>query len=224
MTNPKDFEKLLKRIGREKLTDVWFFPLRSHRKNPDCPFGTVLKGNTAYRLDKGDALKRLSSGGNVGIYALQGGLMFLDLDVTNNNYLASERILARLDETLTIQTRNGGKHLYYWNDGTYANQDIKENGVKIGELRTDWFYVVSCGSFVDVDDNNTLGDGNYRIIKNVPIIDFQGFPGVVKRGTIKEKEKLFFEKTEKPVGIVGNVRDYEQRLKDRGVTPVSRIR
>ena len=154
LTNPKDFKLLYSLIPKQRRENVWFFPLRANQKNPDCPGGTILKGNLKYRLGFDEALQRLSWGSNVGIYAISGGLMFLDLDVRGGKLLASQSFLDALDskyKTLKIKTRNGGFQYYFLNDGKYKNQVLKENNVVIGELRTDWFYVVSVGSYVEPD-------------------------------------------------------------------------
>jgi hypothetical protein len=176
-TKPRDFQELINIIPKEVMEKVWFFPIKQDRKNPDVPSGTILKGNLAYRLSQYDAINRLKWGKNVGIYALSWGLMFLDLDVKNGKLIASQSILdsLELNPTLTIQTRNGGIQKYYLNEGAYPNQVIKENGVPIGELRTNWFYVVSVGSYVTPDEQSANGDGTYRLIgKNRLISKFKG--------------------------------------------------
>jgi hypothetical protein len=191
LTNVKDFKELLNIIPKEVLKQVWFFPIKQDRKNPDVPSGTILKGNLAYRLSHYDAINRLKWGKNVGIYALKGGLMFLDLDVKNGKLLSSQSFLdtIALNTTLTIQTRNGGIQKYYLNDGEYNNQVIKENGIAIGELRTDWFYVVSVGSYVIPDENAMGGDGTYRISEKYNgVSKFNGLPIILKRGEIKKDE------------------------------------
>ena len=199
LTNVKDFKSFLEVIPKDVFEKVWFFPIKQDRKNPDVPSGTILKGNLAYRLSKYDAINRLKWGKNVGIYALKGGLMFLDLDVENGKLLASQSFLdsIALNPTLTIQTRNGGIQKYYLNDGEYNNQVIKENGVAIGELRTDWFYVVSVGSYVTPDENSREGDGTYRISEKYnEISKFNGLPIILKRGEIKKDETKIINKPE----------------------------
>ena len=163
-TNPKDFKKFVDSIPGEKLEHIWFFPIWANSKRPQSQ--TSLKDNTAMRLDKYQAYERLKDGSNIGVYGLPGGLMFLDLDVKNKKFLASIDLVLDVLEypTLTIRTRNGGLQKYFWNNGQYANQLIKENGVIIGELRTNWQYVVSIGSYVPQDENYISGDGTYRIL------------------------------------------------------------
>ena len=129
LTNAKDFQTFFKLIPKANLEHVWFFPIRQDAKNPDVPKGTSLKGNTAYRMMLSDCIKRLKQGKNVGIYAVSGGLMFLDLDVKDKKVIASNSILEALDaiKTLKIRTRNGGYQYYFLNEGKYANQLIEEN-------------------------------------------------------------------------------------------------
>ena len=191
LTNVKDFEELLKIIPKSVIDKVWFFQIKQDRKNPDVSPGSILKGNTAYRLPRYEAISRLKWGKNIGIYALTGGLMFLDLDVKDGKLIASNGILDSLQSnpTLTIQTRNGGIQKYFLNTGEYNNKVIKENGVPIGELRTDWYYVVSVGSYVTPDEHSMTGDGTYILVGNNRIINqFEGFPGVLKRDEVKTEE------------------------------------
>lgn len=177
LTNPKDFEILMKLIPPVVEKNIWFFPIRQDRKNPDVPGGTILKENAAYRMTKYESLKRLKWGKNIGMYALPGGLMFLDLDVRDGKLLASQRFLEilELNPTLTIKSRNGGIQKYFLNIGLYANQLLKEGGVIIGELRTNWQYVVAVGSHVDPDEHcRGEPDGTYRIQMKCPISQFHG--------------------------------------------------
>jgi hypothetical protein len=198
LTNVKDFREFLDIIPKSTMEKVWFFPIKQDRKNPDVPSGTILKGNLAYRLSRYDAINRLKWGKNVGIYALKDGLMFLDLDVKNGKLLASQGFLdsIALNPTLTIQTRNGGIQKYYLNDGEYNNQVIKENGVPIGELRTDWYYVVSVGSYVIPDEHSSGGDGTYRIKENMALNQFNGLPEIMQRDEVKTEEIKTFNRPE----------------------------
>lgn len=177
-TNPKDFEKFVKLIPKDILENIWFFPIRQDAKTPDVPGGCVLKRNEKYRMKYGDCISRLKRGKNVGIYAIPGSLMFLDLDVSDGKIIASPGIIEKLSKTMTVQTRNGGRQFYYLNDGKYANQLVYEGEKIIGELRTDWWYVVSIGSYVLPDKKNCGGDGTYRLISgNQSISEFQD-PGL----------------------------------------------
>jgi len=205
LTNATDFKTFLDIIPKDVYPNVWFFPIKQDRKNPEVPSGTILKGNLSYRLSRSMAINRLKWGKNVGIYALTNGLMFLDLDVKNGKLIASKTILDEVerDPTLTIQTRNGGIQKYYLNNGEYNNQVIKENGVTIGELRTDWYYVVSVGSYVTPDEHTNNGDGTYRLIDGtMDINQFNGLTGVVKRGEVKTGEIKTFEKADSEYIVV----------------------
>lgn len=217
ITKPDDFKKLLPNIPDERFKNIWFFPVRQDRKNPDVPSGTVLKGNTAYRLTVRDAYSRLKSGKNVGIYALPGGLMFLDIDVKDGKIKASKEFLKQIPETFTVKTRNGGLQYYYLNEGKYPNQIIKENGIEIGELRTNWYYVVGVGSFVNTDANNADGNGIYYISHNTSVTSFHGLEDYIFEQEIQEKEIKIFSKKSEPRDEV-NIKDYKQKLKERGTT------
>lgn len=173
-TNPKDFEKFVKLLPKNILENIWFFPIRMQSKNPEVPANSRLKGNSENRIRMDFALARLKRGANVGIYAIEKGLMFLDLDVSDGKLLASPELIEKLSKTLTVQTRNGGLQYYYLNNSMYANQLIHEAGKVVGELRTDWWYVVSVGSYVPPNAQNAGGDGTYRLISgNQQICEFQ---------------------------------------------------
>jgi hypothetical protein len=218
LTNIKDFRELLDIIPKSTMEKVWFFPIKQDRKNPDVPSGTILKGNLTYRLSRYDAINRLKWGKNVGIYALKGGLMFLDLDVKNGKLIASNEFLdsIALNPTLTIRTRNGGIQKYYLNDGEYNNQVIKENGIQIGELRTDWYYVVAVGSYV-IPDKHSCGDGTYRLSDECREINkFNGLPGILRRDEVKTEEiKTFNRSEEEPISIQNYNNSLELKGKQR---------
>lgn len=208
LTNPKDFQILLSLIPKERKENIWFFPIRANRKVPEVPSGTILKENLSYSLSWSESIQRLKWGSNVGIYAIQGGLMFLDLDVSNGKLLASQAFLDALEstnKTLKVNTRNGGFQYYFLNDGLFPNQTIKENDIAIGELRTDWFYVVGVGSYVVPDENSIGDDGTYRIIEERAITQFNPFGDYFKKNEeINNKELKTF------VGIRG----IEEKLED----------
>jgi len=181
LTNPKDFKAFVELIPKKVLENTWFFPVRQDNKDPDVPRGTILKGNVNYRLSRYDALNRLKWGKNVGTYALPLGLMFLDLDVFEEKFIASNELITTISAipTISVQSRNGGLQKYFLNNGKYANQLIKENGVIVGELRTNWQYVVSIGSYVPPDEHNNGGDGTYRMKQEyASMIEFQEIPGL----------------------------------------------
>jgi hypothetical protein len=215
ITKPDDFKKLLPNIPDERFKNIWFFPVRQDRKNPDVPPGTILKGNTAYRLTAKDAYQRLKSGKNIGIYALPAGLMFLDIDVKDGKTKASKEFIKQIPETFTVKTRNGGYQYYYLNESKYSNQIIKEHGIEIGELRTNWYYVVGVGSFVTPDENNFDGNGIYHIEHNVSVTSFHGLENYITKGNIQETEiKTFSKKTEDKDEI--RIEDYNKKISESG--------
>ena len=123
LTDPKDFEKLNSIIPQDIRKDVWYIPLRSNKKLPEVRAGDKWKLNTNYRLSYGAALTRMKWGSNVGLVALPGTLLFLDLDVKGGQVLASQSFLDALESqpTITIKSRNGGIQKYFLNDGIYVN-------------------------------------------------------------------------------------------------------
>jgi len=217
-TNPNDFKLFISKLSKEQLKNTWLFPIRQDRKNPECPSGTILKNNLSFRLEPYQAIKRLKSGQNVGIYALTGGLMFLDLDVEKGKMKASQEFLSKINPSFCVKTRNGGLQYYYLNDGLYDNQVIKENGVTIGELRTDWYYVVAVGSYVLPDENATQdGEGTYRIIHSLPIASFNGLSGyVLKR--LEEKDTTTILTAKKTVQTEISINEHNKRLSDQKKT------
>ena len=206
-TNPKDFKKFLNIIPKSIEEKVWFIPLRGNSKMPS-QVGTF-KNNLNYRLSGQSAYMRLKNGQNVGICALTGGLIFLDLDVSEQKIIASQELVEKLDATKTvkIRSRNGGLQYYFLNDGKYKNQLIYENGIIIGELRADWWYVVSVGSYVDTDKNNYNGDGIYRILSGEIIKPFSD--NIMEVEKIEKIENNYNpQKNISPV-MVNNISDEE---------------
>ena len=217
LTNPRAFEKLNSLLPTEIKNKLWYIPLRNNGKLPEVKAGDKWKLNEKYRLSYSEADNRLKWGSNVGIVAQEGTLMFLDLDVKEGKILASQRFLdaLELNQTLTIKSRNGGIQQYFLNDGKYANQLVKENDILIGELRTDWQYVVSVGSHVEPDENcRGEKDGTYRIQKECPISQFQPIAGIdwKRKGNepAKERKNNHINDHDRPE----NQRTYAQHLRE----------
>lgn len=223
-TNPNAFKMFLSILPKEILDNTWFFPLRANSKQPDVPCGSVLKGNLKFRMDKYQAMDRLKHGQNVGIYALSGGLMFIDLDVENGKLKATNNFIKNLNDTFVVKTRNGGLQYYYLNNGIYPNQLLKENGETIGELRSDWYYVVSVGSYVNPDKDNKDGTGTYQVYgQKCPITHLQGFSGLKKNDSPKQVQK----KEDFKVIMNDGKRDrleYLKGLKTKGIIYKRRIK
>lgn len=182
MNKLDEFQRLINRIPKDKLNNVWFIKLRKQDKRPEIPTGACIKWNKDLRLQWYSAKKLLTHHHNIGIYALTGGLCFLDLDSKDGKILASKEFVDKIPETFTVKTRSGGLHYYFWNNGLYDNQTIKENGIEIGEFRADWWFVVSPGSYVPSDTS----DGLYRILRDIPIIDVPDISAIQKRAEKKE--------------------------------------
>jgi predicted ATP-dependent serine protease len=96
---------------------------------------------------------------------------------------------------------------------------IKENGIPIGELRTDWYYVVSVGSYV-IPNEHSCGDGTYRLSGECREINkFNGLPEILRRDEVKTKEIKTFNKQEpEPVSI----KKYEVSIEQKGKQRVKR--
>jgi hypothetical protein len=224
LTNPKDFQTLLSLIPKERRENVWMIPIRANNKLPDVPAGTKLHdaiqgGNEAYRLSFSETLHRLKWGSNYAIYALPGGLCFLDLDAKDGKLLASQDFLDALESipTLTIRTSNGGIHKYFLNNGEYPNQSLKnEQGEEIWSFRGDWYYVLGAGSHATPIDENSKYDGTYRIIEERPIAQFQGFGDYFKKNEeVEDKElKTFSKKTDKKDEI--SIEEHNKTLAAKG--------
>lgn len=194
-TNPKDFLKFINLLPKEIIDNMWFIPLWSDSKLPQVR--DDLKFNTKYKLSSDQAYLRLKNGSNVGMYALPGGLMYLDLDVKKGQFLASDTLIDRVMNipTVTIKSRNGGIQKYFLNDQIHANQLIKEKGVIVGELRVAWQYVVSIGSSVPIDEDNRYGSGIYtRDAKYSLISEFNGVYGLDPLILIEDKKQKITKK------------------------------
>lgn len=185
-TAPGSFLKLIEKIPLDKIKYIQLIPLRQNKKVPETRgswLDTYLNTNTV--------LKRLKWGKNYGIVAHKNGLMFLDIDVDEPGVLkASTEFISKIPETFTVQTRNGGLQYYFWNNGLYSNQNIKEDKQVIGELRAINQYVVGVGSYVVPDCNFDDVDGTYRILLDTPISNLDNqLKDYLIEGTTTEKER-----------------------------------
>ena len=199
LTKPSDFKTFEQIIPKSRREHVWFFPIRGSRKTPDCPIGTVLKNNADMRITRTEVEKRLQWGQNYGIYALPGGLMFLDLDTDEHGCIkASKEFREQIPKTFTVITRSGGLHYYFLNDGLYPNQVIYEDKTAIGELRTDWYYIVGVGSYVD--------PGQYHIFHEDIITNFSHIEGIRKHGEEEKKSPGSYKEKGKSI----NKSEYKQ--------------
>jgi len=163
LTNWIEFKKLYKQIPKNRLPFVRFIPLRNCKKVPLIK-GTWKTINSTYDEVK----KMMFCGTNIGVVCIPKGIMVWDLDVDENNKLYEPALAQELLEcnTFTVQTRSKGLHFYFLNDGLYNTQDRKVNNINVGELRANWSYVVSGGSYVDIKDGK---EGQYIVIKDCPI-------------------------------------------------------
>src|SRR5659263_32652 len=196
-TEPAQFQRLLELIPPEIMDKVWFFPLPSGKKfPPDVPKGTVMNFNEEYRLSPSQALDRMKAGKNVGIYCLPGGLFIIDEDREKGAFIAPEELRSTFPNTLTIQTRNAGRQYYCQNNGSFSNKVYKYNGIKAGELRSNWYYGVAPGSYVKPDDDaGQDATGLYSIIKDAPISQLDKLPAwmEISEDILKEEIKIKIE-------------------------------
>lgn len=173
-TNYEEFKKLFYRIPKERLDYTHFIPLRVGSK---VPIGNW-KGKVHLNLyECKDVLK---TGGNIAIAGIPNGLMFLDIDTDNNGNVKMPLFLMdSIPNTFRVKTRSGGFHFYFLNDGEWDNQKFIYQGNEIGELRTNWQYVVSAGSWVAPE--------TYRIVNDVPILRFDGeITQYFRKGNVKD--------------------------------------
>lgn len=179
-TDPEEFKKTWDRIPEATRANVWLIPLKAGSKEPDIPKGAKLKDPT-YRLTYEQARARLTAGDNVGIYALPGGLLFLDTDTKAGNLVLPQENINTIPATMTAKTRNGGRQYYYLNNGKIGNNNHAHNGIKAGEIRAEWLYVVAPGSFVKPDKDATPdATGLYSIVNDALIITLEAVPaGIV---------------------------------------------
>jgi len=157
----EEFLKLIKRI-EEVNADPILIPVKANSKEPDVSV-SIKENLDKVRLTPQEAIKRLEEGKNVGIYAFPHGLCFVDIE--------SDFVDLIDFETFTVKTRDGGRHYYFLNSGIDRNYILKADGKKIGELRANWQYVLTPGSYVPSEKN----DGYYRVVKDLPIakLDFE---------------------------------------------------
>ncbi|MEM1671414.1 MAG: phage/plasmid primase, P4 family [Archaeoglobaceae archaeon] len=137
-------------------------PIKVNSKEPDVSV-SIKENLDKVRLTPQEAIKRLEEGKNVGIYAFPHGLCFVDIE--------SDFVDLIDFETFTVKTRDGGRHYYFLNSGIDRNYILKADGKKIGELRANWQYVLTPGSYVPSEKD----DGYYRVVKDLPItkLDFE---------------------------------------------------
>lgn len=148
MSNYTEFEKLYKQIPKERLNKVWFIKLRPFSKRP-------VEGSwidKKMHLNQYQVKHAMLNGYNIGIVALPGGVMILDLDTDENKrILAPHEMIEELTKinTFTVLTRSKGLHYYFLNKGQINTQDIKVDGLTIGEIRSNVSYVLSPGCCVE---------------------------------------------------------------------------
>lgn len=160
-TNFNDFKKLYDRIPKDRKEFVRFIPLRPQKKNPLS--GSWKPKNLNYHEVK----NFMKNGYNIGVVALPKGICVIDLDTDIDKNLINYNIANEFycEDTFTVETRSGGLHFYFLNNGICNTQDFIVDDRNIGELRANWSYVVSAGSYVDIDRYA----GGYKVIRDLPI-------------------------------------------------------
>lgn len=177
-TNFNEIKKLFRHIPRTVLKNVSFIELHNGTKIPFSRFKEKENWLTYYQVKD-----RMHSGSNIAVLARQNGLMFLDIDSDEDgNLKASEEFIEGIPKTFTVQTRSNGNHYYFLNENKYPNQLVYEKGVEIGELRTNWQYVVAPGSWVD--------PAQYTVLCDYPIAKLEGdILQYLKKGSIDDIQK-----------------------------------
>jgi len=172
-TSYPEFKKLFDRIPKERLPFVHFIPIRCGSK---VPIGNW-KGKAHLTLyECKDVLK---TGGNIAVAGIPKGLMFLDIDIKEYPNGIPKELQDKIPNTFTVKTRSGGLHYYFLNNGDWDNQKFNIDGKEVGELRTNWQYIIACGSWVEPE--------TYRCINDVPINQFIGDITVYFRnGNVKD--------------------------------------
>lgn len=172
-TNFNEFKKLFNRIPKDRLPFVHFIPLRTGTK---VPIGNW-KGKA--HLNLYEVKNAMGFGGNIAVAGISKGLMFLDIDTDySGNIKMPLFLLDSIPNTFRVKTRSGGLHFYFLNNGEWDNQKFIYQGLEIGELRTNWQYVVSAGSWVEPE--------TYRVVNDVPILDFTGeITNLFRKGNVK---------------------------------------
>ncbi|MCL2691516.1 MAG: phage/plasmid primase, P4 family, partial [Candidatus Bathyarchaeota archaeon] len=153
-TDANELQNLLNLLPQTPI----MIPLKPQDKRPDTPGSWK---NPTCHLTPKQAIQHLQKGGNIGIVAHE-WLCIIDLD-NPKKYLFPKK-------TLTIKTRSGALHKYYINDGTIQNSVGVNSLAKCGEVRAEWQYVVSPGSYVPPPEGST-GEGLYRIVDYTPIVE-----------------------------------------------------
>jgi len=136
--------------------EPWLIPIQKHSKKPDVPEGESWK-NAEYRLTVEEAKERIKNGLNVGVAATGHDFVFWDHDDPSKFTVSVE--------TLTVETRNGKLHKHFINGGDVKNADGKGQYKGCGEVRAEWKYVLTPGSYVPPDGNALPGaTGLYKIV------------------------------------------------------------
>jgi predicted transcriptional regulator len=153
----EEFEKWLKFLP----WDPWLIPCVEHGKVPDIPKDESWK-DAKYRLTVEQAKERIRSGLNVGVVATGRDFVFVDLDNPEKYTLGKK--------TLKVKTRNGKFHLHFINGGDVKNADGKGSLAGCGEVRAEWKYVLTPGSYVPPDEDAVPGaTGLYTVAEAIPL-------------------------------------------------------
>jgi hypothetical protein len=131
------------------------FPLREGSKEP------ALKGNWKDLATRdADRIRSLWGKHEYNVGVATDGLIVADLDDKNGKTGSADwELLSFPDETLTVQTPSGGRHIYYRDDTAVGQAALtKSIDVRAGGLG----YVLAPGSVVDGKE--------YTILKDLPLI------------------------------------------------------
>lgn len=225
--NVEEFNKFVARLKEAGIENPPLHKLNYQWKDPAATNKLQLEDkslNPIYKLTVEQAREIISNGGNVGCYASKDGIEIHDIDLSDGEFtIPKDKVdeLITIFDTLTIMTRSGGRDLIFKNTGGDKNPHIYYNGeVDAGEVRRNWQYAASPGSFIPRDKvdpskkdrTNNKGfteeaTGLYTVINDAPIREFD---------ESKAPDWYKFEKTTKKKDT--NIEKYISSVKTNGLS------
>ena len=195
LTHPHEFKKFtyLLLSNAPKNYVPWFFRCAKESKEPALQFGSWK--NEKNRLNYREAYNWLLQGGNIGIAGTdKDTLVNLDADGGIIN-------TAELKPTLTSRTRSRtGLHCFYFTHDKKRIGNIPTDNA--GEVRSNWQYVLTPGSYVKTDPNevpkkyrdDNIGVYTIEVARPVAWITYEELPKIFR----ETKEKSMTIEPRKP--------------------------
>lgn len=180
------FVKLLKQNAPEDY-EPWFFRVEAGGKAPDTSYGSW-KDEDA-RLSGFEAVKWMREGGNVGIAGTPNDRL-VNVDIDDEDETTPDD----MKPTLMARSRSRtGIHGWYFESEPGEIPNIPTDDA--GEIRANWQYVVTPGSYVETDPDEVPEEhremaGYYTIEREEPAagIDFEELPEVFREKHQKEEQ------------------------------------